>query len=141
MDKRFIVQEDKGVVIAIKHEFDSVFDELIDCCSKETALILSSVVLNSCLWNDIKTLELENSCFKGVAKCDEYDSFDVKKGVDIAGLKADMKYHRSMAKKYKLIVNMLDHALDEISALYLKHLTKECDIAESIDRRYCREEE
>ena len=140
MDKRFIVQEDKGIVIAIKDEFDSVFDELIDCCSKETALILNQAVFNSCLWNKVKTLEVENSNFKGVAKCDEIDSFNIEKGLDIAGLKADMKYHRAMAKKYKLISNMLDHALDEISALYLKHLTKERNIAESIDRRYCREE-
>lgn len=140
MDKKFIVQEDKGIVIAIKDEFDSVFDELIDCCSKETALILNPAVFNSCSWNKVKTLEVENSNFKGVAKCDDIDSFDVEKGLDIAGLKADLKYHRAMAKKYKLISNMLDHALDEINALYLKHLTKECNIAESIDRRYCREE-
>lgn len=140
MNKKFIVQEDKGIVIAIKDEFDSVFDELIDCCSKETALILNPAVFNSCSWNKVKTLEVENSNFKGVAKCDDIDSFDVEKGLDIAGLKADLKYHRAMAKKYKLISNMLDHALDEINALYLKHLTKECNIAESIDRRYCREE-
>ena len=140
MNKKFIVQEDRGIVIAIKDEFDSVFDELIDCCSKETALILNPAVFNSCSWNKVKTLEVENSNFKGVAKCDDIDSFDVEKGLDIAGLKADLKYHRAMAKKYKLISNMLDHALDEINALYLKHLTKECNIAESIDRRYCREE-
>lgn len=140
MDKKFIVQEDKGIVIAIKDEFDSVFDELIDCCSKETALILNPAVFNSCSWNKVKTLEIENSCFKGVAKCDEYDSFDVEKGVDIAGLKVDMKYHRAMAKKYKLIGDILNHAIEEVNSLYKKHLTKECNIAESIDRRYCREE-
>lgn len=140
MDKRFIVQEDKGIVIAIKDEFDSIVEELIDCCSKETAFILNTAVFNSCSCNNVNTLELENTFFKGVAKCDEYDSFDIEKGKDIAGLKVDMKYHRAMAKKYKLIGDMLDHALDEVSALYLKHLTKEYNIAESIDRRYCREE-
>lgn len=137
MDKRFIVQEDKGVVVAIKDEFDSLLDELKKCSSKTTCELLSDFIL----WNDEKPyLSLENKTFKGVAKCDEYDSFDVEKGLDIAGLKADMKYHGAMAKKYKLIGDMLDHALDEVSALYLKHLTKEYNIAENIDRRYCREE-
>ena len=137
MDKRFIVQEDKGIVIAIKDEFDSLLHELKKCSSKKTYELLNDFIL---WYGDEPSLNLENKSFKGVAKCDGIDSFDVEKGLDIAGLKADLKYHRAMAKKYKLISNMLDHALDEISALYLKHLTKECNIAESIDRRYCREE-
>lgn len=137
MDKRFIVQEDKGIVIAIKDEFDSVLEELKKYSSKKTYELLSDFIL----WSYTKPeLKLENKDFKGVSKCDEFDIFDERKGRDIASCKADIKYHAAMRKKYSLIFELLRNAEKEIILLHNKHKQKEYDAAEYLDRRYCREE-
>lgn len=137
MDKRYIVQEDKGIVIAIKDEFDSVLEELKKYGSKKTYELLSDYIL----WYGSKPqLSLENKYFKGVSKCDEFDIFDEKKGRDIASCKADIKYHAAMRKKYALIFELLRNAEKEIILLHNKHRQKECDAAEYLDRKYCREE-
>lgn len=138
MDKRYIVQEDKGIVIAIKDEFDSVLEELKKCSSKKTYELLSDFIL----WSYAKPeLKLENKDFKGVSKCDEFDIFDERKGRDIASCKADIKYHAAMRRKYLLIMELLKNAEKEIVHLHNKHKQKEYDTAEYLNRRYCREEE
>lgn len=137
MNKRYIVKEDEGIVIAIKNEFDSVLEELKKCASKKTYELLSDYVL----WYNTKPiLILENENFKGVSKCDEFDIFDEKKGKDIASCKADIKYHAAMRRKYSLIFELLRNAEKEIILLHNKHRQKECDTIEYLNRRYCREE-
>ena len=138
MDKRYIVKEDEGVVIAIKDEFDSILNELRKYGSKKTYELLSDFIL----WSHTKPeLKLENKGFKGVSKCDEFDIFDGKKGKDIASCKADIKYHAAMRRKYSLIFELLRNAEKEIILLHNKHRQKECDTIEYLNKRYCREEE
>lgn len=137
MDKRYIIKEDEGIVIAIKDEFDSILNELRKYGSKKTYNLLNDYIL----WYEEKPrLSLESENFKGVSKCDEFDIFDEKKGRDIASCKADIKYHAAMRKKYALIFELLRNAEKEIILLHNKHRQKECDTIEYLNRRYCREE-
>lgn len=138
MDKRYIIKEDEGVVIAIKDEFDSILNELRKYGSKKTYNLLNDYIL---WYGEKPQLSLENGNFKGVSKCDEFDIFDEKKGRDIASCKADIKYHAAMRRKYSLIMELLKNVEKEIIHLHNKHKQKECDTAEYLNRRYCREEE
>ena len=135
MNKKFIVQEDKGIVIAIKDEFDSVFEEIAKKCSTKTFAILAEIISLSMTWKKLPELEIETQ-FKGISKCDEYDTFDIKKGKDIASCKADMKYHKAMTKKYKLILDILGKTLYEIQELYNLHNDKTKNIEKDIQRHY-----
>lgn len=72
--------------------------------------------------------EFVDGCYsKGVSKCMDSDTFDYKKGVAIAGAKADLKTHNSFASDYRHVAELLEKAADEARALEAKHREKaEC---------------
>lgn len=134
MRKRFITNEENGTVIAILDDYEDVCKEVLRRCTNNTAITVLGAIFNfeEC---DLKELNT-NSVFKGVAKCDGSDKYDERIGKDIAGNKADMKYHNAMAKKYKMIFNVLKEAAEEIDRLYARHTVKAYNIKNDLERCY-----
>jgi hypothetical protein len=79
--------------------------------------------------------------FTGTAQCDEYDTFDPKVGIEIASTKADLKYHKAMARKYALTLAALKRAVSEIEPLMVKHEQKVKNIADDLARCYANKPE
>lgn len=132
-EKRFIVKPDEKIVVAIKDASENgVTDEVVSRCAKPTMYAVLSLIMNA-FDMDIPDLEIPyNASYKGVSICDEYDDFDEKKGKDISGSKADMKYHMAMAKKYKRLSDIFDKAQKEMRVLELEHQVKSAHIEEKL---------
>ncbi len=132
-EKRFIVKPDKKVVVTILDASESgVTDEVVSRCTKPTMYAVLNLIMNAYDMN-IPDLEIPyNASYKGVSICDEHDTFDEKKGKDISGSKADMKYHIAMAKKYKRLSEIFDRAQKEMRVLELEHQLKSVHIEEKL---------
>lgn len=132
-EKRFIVKPDEKVIVAIMDASErGVTDEIVSKCTKPTMFAVLSLIMNAYDMN-IPDLEIPyNASYKGVSTCDKNDTFDEKKGRDIAGSKADMKYHTVMAKKYKRLVDIFDKAQKEMHVLELEHRLKGLRIEEKL---------
>lgn len=132
-EKRFIVKPDKKVVVTILDASESgVTDEVVSRCTKPTMYAVLNLIMNAYDMN-IPDLEIPyNASYKGVSICNEHDTFDEKKGKDISGSKADMKYHIAMAKKYKRLSEIFDRAQKEMRVLELEHQLKSVHIEEKL---------
>ena len=59
--------------------------------------------------------------YRGVAKCCEQDEFSEKVGRQIADIKIGIKYHTSMAKKYKQLERYVTEAKEKFKRLRREH--------------------
>lgn len=136
-EKRFIVKPEEKVVVAIMDASEGgVTDEVVSKCTKPTMFAVLNLIMNA---YDMKVPELEipyNASYKGVSMCDQYDIFDEKKGRDIAGSKADMKYHTAMAKKYKRLADIFEKAQEEMYILETNHALAVNNIRYSLSKYY-----
>ena len=132
-EKRFIIKPEEKVVVAIMDASEGgVTDEVVSRCTKPTMYAALSMIMNAYDMN-VPDLEIPyNASYKGVSMCDQYDIFDEQKGRDIAGSKADMKYHTAMAKKYKRLSDIFDKAKKEMRVLELEHQLKSARIEEKL---------
>lgn len=131
MEKKYIVKPEDKIVIAMAEDdsYEGTFEEVIKYCGDETYCMLLELITNS------DNLDIAyGNLFKSVARCDNYDEFNEKVGKEIAGSKTDIKYHRAMAKKYKMILDILQNAMGEISWLYNMHEAKRINIERSIKK-------
>lgn len=127
----YVVPEKKIVIAkAERKAYEDTFDEIIGKCS--------SSVVNSILTTDFPFREsiFEEKYFTGTAICAEEDTFDESVGKDIAACKVDMKYHKTISHKYKLMSKYLLKMADEINKLADQHDKKVDNIQNDIERRY-----
>lgn len=110
------------------------YDEIDTCCSYKTRKFLLRTLDLYTRFKRFPALDIPNTDFKSIARCDKFDAFDEKIGKEIAGSKVDIKYHKAMAKKYGMIMGILDKAKDEINKLYNKHETEADNIEENIKK-------
>lgn len=127
----YVVPEKKTVIAKAEREFyEDTSDEIIGKCS--------SSVVNSILMTDFPFMEsiFEEKYFTGTAICAEEDTFDENVGKDIAACKVDMKYHKTISHKYKLMIKHLLKMVDELKRLADRHDKKIANIQKDIERRY-----
>lgn len=137
MEKRFIVKPEEKVVVAIMDAYcDGIQEEVEKKCTRPTANLVQHIIINDHSQGlNYRNYEINyNVPYKGVSKCDEYDKFDEKVGRDIAGSKADLKYHTAMMKKYSRISELLKKATEEIQVLEFEHMRKVMHINEDLQR-------
>lgn len=106
----------------------SIKGEILTRCTDPTWNILNHII-------DTYDLEI-NSTFTGVANCDNEEVYDEKYGKGLAEQKAMLKYHKSMSKKYKKIIDILRKALDEATELEVRHYRKVRNIEEDYKKYY-----
>lgn len=129
MKKKYIIKPEDNVVVAIGEEdyIKNIDSEMKRYCDSMTFALLQDLAA-------ISAFNIYNHSFKSVAKCDEYDEFNEKIGKEIAGGKADIKYHRAMANEYKKMIKVLEMAIEEVENLYNMHETKKANIEKSIEK-------
>lgn len=134
---KFIVNEENRVVVAIKDRIDckGIMEEVSKRCSNNTLAIAFTLASSDIFSNDLDIFY--GNPFKAIAKCDCRDTFDREKGMEIAGSKLDMKYHKAMAKKYSIILNLLKNAIPELEILEKEHKEKADHIKNDIVTYYC----
>lgn len=119
-----------GRIIAIFRpgSIKSLHGEIWTKCSKPTWSVLNHI----CNMNDLEV----SSTFKGVANCANDDEYDEEYGKGLAEQKAMLKYHKSMSKKYKKMIDILRKALDEATELEVRHYRKARNIEEDYRKYY-----
>lgn len=140
-EKNYIVNPEKKIVVAIlKANIDNVddmkgiADEVIRECSRTTIYAILELIEKAGDF-DMSNLDIPYEVlYKGIAKCDEHDEFNEEIGKKIAGNKAEMKYHIAMAKKYKVLVSLIEKAYEELYVLECKHANKAFKINNNIKK-------
>ena len=102
--------------------------EIFTRCTNPTWSILNYII-------NICDLEI-NSTFTGVANCNNEEVYDEKYGKGLAEQKAMLKYHKSMSKKYKKMIDVLRKALEEAAELEVRHYRKVRNIEEDYKKYY-----
>lgn len=142
-EKRFIVKPEEKVVVAIMDAYcDGIQEEVEKKSTRLTANLVQHIITNDYRKGlNYPNYEIHyNVPYKGVSKCDKDDEFDEKKGKNIAGNKADMKYHIAMMKKYKRLKDIFAKASDEMYELEMEHLNKVDNIKESLQKYSIRQD-
>lgn len=140
-EKRYIINPEEKVVVAMMNantidpdDTAGVADEVVEKC---TSLTMYAVIelINRAVDCNMPNLDIPcDELYKGIAKCDEYDDFDPVLGKQIAGNKAEMKYHIAMSKKYKRLVDILGKAYEELYILECEHANKALKISNNIKK-------
>ena len=129
MKLKFYPKESNEIIGVYKPGYKkSLKGEVFTKCSKSVWSILNHIIN----LHDLDT----NSSFTGVAYCLNEDQYDEKYGKGLAEQKAMLKYHTSMMKKYRKIIDLLRDALDKASELELKHYIKVRNIEEDYKKYY-----
>ena len=135
--KEFMIsQKDKLVETTIDASRYGVTDEVAKKCTKTTMHIVLDMILNA---YKLKVPDLDipyKASYKGIAKCDKNDVFSERKGKEIAGSKADMKYHIAMMKKYKRLAGVFEKAQEEMYILEMNHALKAQNIKNNLNKFY-----
>ena len=128
-ERQLELKPEEKICIAYITDCDDTLDETNKRTTPRTSAIAST------LYNveDVMTFDTK---IKGVSKCHDDDEFDEHKAVDLANTRADMKYHRRMAKDYQKYINACEKAIEEFKALQKMHENKVKNIEEDIRTYY-----
>lgn len=108
-DVNYIVKEEEGIVVCI----------ISDCEENAMALVDKYTNIVAC------TEEFFiNNEYKGVAKCDANDTFNVEYGKKLAYRKAYLKYITALEKKVKFIMNEYINYTTEMIEKFKQAVTK-----------------
>ena len=102
-DCRFIINEDKKIVICIIENTKDLF-----CKFNYT---IQTFVYTNLLWKYHDKLLLPNH-FRGIAVCSDDDEWDVEKGKLLAFSRAKDKLNKSFFKRVNLFFNSIDNILN-----------------------------
>ena len=122
---KFIVQEDKGIVIAKIINSDDIPD------------ILVQNGIYSLSYDDLRSEELIRFCnielskMRGIAKCDEKDTFNIKIGKHIAYLKLYKKYLKFLKGMCRTMNNMYNKKITNL----LNTDLQSCDNIAQIEKK------
>lgn len=133
---RHIVNEAEGKVIAM-FDMDAmgnpivpgVLDEVSKKGRNETVTSMAGM-----LDENIAYLSIDFAGLRGVATCLPEDTFDIRKGKDIATGKLMAKYHKRMKKSYQLALRELRKVENDLMAFEQSHYNKERKIREDLER-------
>lgn len=128
-ERHLEVDKEKGVCISRILDSDDTYDETQKVTSMRTAAI--AAILYD--FDDIATFD---TVYEGVAKCHGEDKFDEYKGTDLACTRADMKYHRRLAKDYQKYINYCEKAIQEFQTLKEMHEKKVANIEHDIQTHF-----
>ena len=125
----FVNEANKKVVANYAIPFNkTVTGEIFRKCCKNTASFVGYFVR-------IYGLDVHKK-FTGTAVCKNDGDFNVDYGKGLAMQKAQYKYHKSMVKKYRKILDMIRVALNEIEELAFHHQTKVMNIEKDYNTYY-----
>lgn len=122
---KFIVQEDKGIVIAKIINSDDIPD------------ILVQNGIYSLSYNNIHSEKLIELCYielskmRGIAKCDEKDTFNIKTGKHIAYLKLYKRYLKFLKRICHIMSDTYNERINNLVSIDLKS----CDNIAQIEKR------
>lgn len=123
------------VAKGLKDSYLNIYEETEMKSSKVARKVVEKILIyNSEFPHDLDIIYGKD--FTGVARCYEGDEFNERVGKEIATCKADMKYHDAIARKYGLIMRMLEETYKELRKLQKYHENKVDNIVEDIDRYY-----
>ena len=130
MKTKFHTNDNTKVVKAkVIPEFEkTILGEISSRCRHTTAALLGLF----CTQLGIRVSET----FNAEAHCIDPDKFDEKYGMGLAQQKAVYKYHKAMKRKYQLLIDMLENAVDDLGKLELEHQNKCRKIEEDYAKYY-----
>lgn len=123
---RFIIQEDKGIVIAKIININHIPDILIQngICAYD--------------YNDIRSEKLIELCYtelnkmRGIAKCDEKDIFNIKTGKHIAYLKLYKKYLKFLKRVCHIMSDVYSERINNLVSIDLQSCDNIAQIEEKL---------
>lgn len=127
MKKKYYELPEERTVIAMMEKKCSVANEL-ENVSKKYAFILNRIDFI------FGRKDSSNPYFKSEAVADENDEFDIQIGREIAGQKADYKYHKSMIKQYNRYILLLENMITALENLRNKHITRKRKIESNMKK-------
>lgn len=129
IEKQIELKPEEQMCIAHIVDCDDTVDETAKR-STRTTLAIASALYDE---NDVMTFDTK---FIGVARCHTNDEYQEHMGIDLASTKADMKYHRRMAKDYAKYIADCERAIREFTELKEMHERKVRNIEEDIQAYY-----
>lgn len=119
IENRYVVDSDAKVVVCHREvKSGYIANEVRKKCSRKVARLVQWLVR----FDELLPFEVEiPKKYKGVAKCDERDTFDVKVGRDVARLIAKKKHHAAAIRTYKRLYTLFIEAATEMGNLALQH--------------------
>jgi hypothetical protein len=118
IEKTNIVNKDSKIVISRLDKCKDTIDETVENCSLSTSCIAFALA------DIVNALDGNNPNIKAIAKCDDTDTFNEKRGKSISEKKAILKYHKRMVKDYDKYLSKMEKAVEEIIALRERHQYK-----------------
>lgn len=126
-NKYFMVFPDNGIVKG--RVFKKPIGLDLDGCRKDA---------KNMIYHAIYSLKMDETpeYYKSIAKCDERDEFDEKKGIDLVGEKLDRKQHHKLAIKFRRLYLLFLECAAFCMARYEFHNEKVKKIDEDILKTY-----
>jgi len=139
MKKRYVINRGDSTVVAMLENGERVTtigDEVGKYASSNTRDLIHGFLYETAFYDNYDIDISPRPKFRGVAKCDPRDNFDVEVGKTIAATKYDLKYHKTMQKKYKKLIRILNQAIIDLEKLLKRHEYKILAIEKSLDKRF-----
>ena len=134
--KKYYITPEKGTVVAKYSVPILPFKVVLD---NSTLSPLEKSILFELHFNSSEGNKMLND-FASIAKCQEGDEFNADDGIDIAGIKCDMKYHNAVAGQCRNIIDFLRNLTNKVSEIEAEHHEKVCRIENDLTRHYGWEE-
>jgi hypothetical protein len=136
IENKYTVNEEKGVVVCHRKMTSSYIDNEVEKrCSPAVAKIIGRLLFLETFKDSHLPFKLEiPEKFKGVARCDERDTFDEKVGRDVARLIAKKKHHSAAMKTYDRLCEFFMKAAKEMNELAMEHDDELLKVEETLNK-------
>lgn len=136
IENKYMVNKETGVVVCHRRMTDSyIGNEVEKKCSPAVAGVIKRLLFLEVFRDSSLPFNIEISeKFKGVARCDERDTFDEKVGRDVARLIAKKKHHEAAARTYGRLYNFFMNAADEVGRLAVEHTRNVTDTDDALNK-------
>jgi hypothetical protein len=136
LNKKTICKPDEKVVVTVIDKCEDTYGEVARKGAVPTQAITACLHNNYQYITNKEIMQGKSVAIRGVARCHDEDSYDEHRGIDLSSSRADMKYHKKMAKDYGTYIELLETALSDYKRLQSEHLAKVDNIERDIKRYY-----
>ena len=128
--KKVICKPEEKKCISLITACDDTMDEVVKRCPGITQ------ALTAVLYENTDAMCGGQVNFRGISQCHDEDEYDEHRGVDLASTRADMKYHKRMARDYARYIAICEAAIEQYKKLQAQHEEKVDHIERDIERYY-----
>lgn len=136
IENKYMVNKETGVVVCHRRMTDSyIGNEVEKKCSPAVVKLINHLLFLETYKDSSLSFDIEiPEKFKGVARCDERDTFDEKVGRDVSRLIAKKKHHSAAMKTYDRLCEFFMKAAKEMNELAMKHDDELLKVEETLNK-------